>query len=103
MAQDLTVRAAQTVTTAAAGERTRAVAPPSMPPPPVVAAPNPRLRIEGELGMIVIEFRDAAGEVAQSYPNPKEIEAYRVQAMAVSSGDLKAGGEDRDTAVPRAV
>jgi hypothetical protein len=109
MAQDLTVRASAPVTPLPASERGRAPEPPTSPPLPMVAAPNPRLRIDGELGMIVIEFRDSAGEVAQSYPNPKEIEAYRVQAMAVSSGDLAAPGQLRpapanhDTPTPRAV
>jgi hypothetical protein len=89
MAQDLTVRASAPLNTAPAADRARASEPPPAPPPAALVAPNPRLRIDGELGMLVIEFRDSAGEVAQSYPNPKEIEAYRVQAMAVSNGDIE--------------
>jgi hypothetical protein len=111
MAQDLTVRASSPATLAAIGERARAATPPERPPQTVAVAvaPNPRLRIDGELGMIVIEFRDSAGEVAQSYPNPKEIEAYRVQAMAVSNGDIAPSGEDApapantDVPAPRAI
>jgi hypothetical protein len=111
MAQDLTVRASAPLSPAPAAERTRAAEPPPAPQPPPNVAPNPRLRIDGELGMLVIEFRDSAGEVAQSYPNPKEIEAYRVQAMAVSKGDIKLPETDaptpppanQDLATPRAV
>ena len=38
---------------------------------------NPRMRIDRDLGMVVIEFRDAAGRVSVSLPTPREIEAYR--------------------------
>ena len=38
---------------------------------------NPRMRIDPDLGMVVIEFRDAAGRVSVSLPTPREIEAYR--------------------------
>jgi hypothetical protein len=111
MAQDLTVRASAPLSTSSTPERARPAEPPPAPPPQAMVAPNPRLRIDGELGMLVIEFRDSAGEVAQSYPNPKEIEAYRVQAMAVSNGDIKLPEADdpapppanQDTATPRAV
>uniref|UniRef100_UPI0038CD446F hypothetical protein n=1 Tax=Neoroseomonas rubea TaxID=2748666 RepID=UPI0038CD446F len=43
--------------------------------------PNPRLRLDGSLGMVVIEFRDQAGSVANSIPSPRVIEAYRAAAM----------------------
>lgn len=41
--------------------------------------PNPRLRIDPALSLVVIEFRDSAGEVSLSLPSPKELEAYRDQ------------------------
>ena len=52
-------------------------APGSVPPPasPEVGPANPRLRIDRDLGMVVIEFRDAAGRVSVSLPTPREIEA----------------------------
>jgi hypothetical protein len=88
MPQDLSIRPTGGLSAAPPSERPRpAEIAPVLPVAPV-AVPNPRLRIDGALGVLVIEFRDEAGEVAQSYPNPREIEAYRVQAMAVSSGDL---------------
>ncbi|MCX8135331.1 MAG: hypothetical protein N3D18_15380 [Roseococcus sp.] len=46
-------------------------------PPP----PNPTLRIEPALGMVVLEVRDAAGEVVRSVPSERELEAYRAAAL----------------------
>lgn len=39
--------------------------------------PNPRLRIDAALNIVVLEFRDDAGEVSRSIPSAKEIKAYR--------------------------
>ncbi|HEY4252814.1 MAG TPA: hypothetical protein VGM87_16505 [Roseomonas sp.] len=44
--------------------------------------PNPRLRLDSGLGMVVIEFLDAAGEVENSLPTKREIAAYRAAAIA---------------------
>lgn len=41
--------------------------------------PNPRLRIDPALSLVVIEFRDSVGELSLSIPTPKELEAYRDQ------------------------
>lgn len=41
---------------------------------------NPRMRIDTELNLVVLEFRDDAGEVRQSLPSPREIDAYRLAA-----------------------
>ena len=53
--------------------------------PPVasveVGPPNPRMRIDRDLGMVVIEFRDAAGRVNVSLPTPREIDAYRASIL----------------------
>ncbi|WP_092962479.1 hypothetical protein [Falsiroseomonas stagni] len=43
------------------------------------AMPNPRLRIDPALSLVVIEFRDSVGELSLSIPTPKELEAYRDQ------------------------
>ena len=59
------------------------------PPAPAPATPNPRLRLDGNLGMVVIEFRDAVGEVANSIPSPRQMEAYR--AAAISNAPAPAG------------
>lgn len=50
-------------------------------PPPSMSVeagpPNPRLRMDSSLGMVVIEFRDAAGKVSTSLPTERELQAYR--------------------------
>jgi hypothetical protein len=56
-------------------DRTAGSAPP--PPSPELGPPNPRLRMDHDLGIVVIEFRDAAGQVSVSVPTERELEAYR--------------------------
>ena len=48
---------------------------------PEIGPPNPRLRLDRDLGMVVIEFRDAAGRLAASLPTSREIEAYRASIL----------------------
>ena len=52
---------------------------------------NPRMRIDRDLGMVVIEFRDAAGRVNVSLPTEREIDAYRasIKFGAELPADLK--------------
>jgi hypothetical protein len=78
----------------AAGPDRDAGAPP--PPPASPATPNPRLRLDGSLGMVVIEFRDAVGDVANTIPSPRQIAAYR--AAAKSDAPVPVGVAER--AVP---
>jgi hypothetical protein len=59
------------------------------PPPAAPATPNPRLRLDSSLGMVVIEFRDTAGEVANTIPSQRAIAAYR--AAAVSDAPVPVG------------
>lgn len=47
--------------------------------PPIM--PNPSLRFEPTLGMVVFEVRDAAGEVTRSVPTERELSAYRKAAL----------------------
>lgn len=49
---------------------------PSAAPP----APNPRLSLDAATGLVVIEFRSGGGRVGQSFPTPKEMDAYRRNA-----------------------
>jgi hypothetical protein len=65
----------------------------SAPPPAAPATPNPRLRLDGSLGMVVIEFRDAVGDVANTIPSPRQIAAYR--AAAVSDAPVPVGIAER--------
>lgn len=48
---------------------------------PEVGPANPRMRLDRDLGMVVIEFRDSVGRVSVSLPTPREIEAYRASIM----------------------
>jgi hypothetical protein len=84
----------------------RAAPPPSLRPTPGIPqpsapvamppAPNPSLRIEPVLGVVVIEVRDAAGEVVRSVPTERELRAYRVAALR--GGEPNASGEDAQPA-----
>jgi len=56
-------------------ERPTGAVPPSA--SPEAGPANPRMRIDRDLGMVVIEFRDAAGRVSVSLPTEREIDAYR--------------------------
>ncbi|MCA3311938.1 MAG: hypothetical protein ING24_04885 [Roseomonas sp.] len=49
------------------------------------------MRIDRDLGMVVIEFRDSAGRVNVSLPTEREIDAYRASIMfgAELPADLK--------------
>ncbi len=55
---------------------------PAVPPAPVAAdhhrpMPNPTLRLDAGLGMVVLEFRDDRGGVKNSIPSQRMLEAYR--------------------------
>jgi hypothetical protein len=45
-------------------------------PPP----PSPTLRFDASLGILVIEFHNDAGQVANSIPTQRQLEAYRTRA-----------------------
>lgn len=53
----------------------------AMPPPAAPATPNPRLRLDSSLGMVVIEFRDTVGDVSNTIPSERAIAAYRAAAV----------------------
>jgi hypothetical protein len=64
---------------AAGADRPAGAAPPE--PSPEIGPPNPRMRIDRDLGMVVIEFRDAVGRLRVSLPTPREIDAYRASVL----------------------
>ncbi len=53
----------------------------AIPPPAAPATPNPRLRLDNSLGMVVIEFRDTVGDVANTIPTERALAAYRAAAV----------------------
>jgi hypothetical protein len=60
------------------------------PASPAAPVPNPSLRIEPALNLVVLEFRDGTGEVARTIPSPREIDAYRLgqPAEGTEAGEL---------------
>ena len=48
------------------------------------ALPNPTLRLDPSLGIVVIEFLNNAGQVANSIPTQQQLAAYRVRGDASS-------------------
>lgn len=40
-------------------------------------APNPALRMDAELGLVVLEFRNSRGEAVATIPTSRELDAYR--------------------------
>ncbi|MCU0983850.1 MAG: hypothetical protein MUC89_02755 [Acetobacteraceae bacterium] len=70
-------------------------------PPPRAQAPatpiaNPAVRFDQRLGLVVIEFLDDQGEIANSVPSPRQLKAYEA-GLNMRSGpvplprDLPAG------------
>ena len=55
--------------------------------------------MDQELGMVVIEFRDATGQVTYSLPTPRKLEAYRAAMKFGSSlpSDLAPNNESVET------
>jgi len=73
---------------AAAPRREEAPSPPTIP-----MGPNPRLRIEPALGLVVVEFLDTSGKVRQSAPTEAALEAYRrAQRFGVPQMEKPPGG-----------
>jgi len=58
------------------------------------AMPNPSLRLDPALGLVVLEFRDKSGRTA-TLPTERELAAYRTQrgrSEGRQAGPLEAGG-----------
>ncbi|WP_407026162.1 hypothetical protein [Roseococcus sp. DSY-14] len=62
--------------------------------PDASPGPNPRLRVDPALNLLVVEFRGAGGEVTRTSPTEQELRAYRAAQLR---------GEDHSSKVmPRA-
>ncbi len=59
-----------------------AAAPPAIAPPPVAptgaTSGNPSERLDPGLGLVVLSLHDAAGQVTDSIPTARQLQAYRV-------------------------
>lgn len=68
-----------------AAARSAQARPGGVPVPPASALPNPSLRLDASLGLVVLEFRDADG-TARTIPNERELAAYRSAARGHGAG-----------------
>lgn len=93
MSQDLVVTAAPAISGSVAipapGDRR------GNPVPPVFPIgrpfPNPALKLDAGLGMIVLEFRNDAGEVTSSIPSQRVLSAYRNHVTPVPNTQITPG------------
>ncbi len=53
-------------------------APAAAPTPAAPIGPNPRLRLDPALGVVVMEFLDATGKLSRSAPTEAQLRAYRL-------------------------
>ena len=100
MPTDLVLRTVSTAEPARATARAAdpAVVTEAAPSASAPATPNPRLRLDGSLGMVVLEFRGAGGEVAHTIPSPRAIAAYR--AAVISNAPVPIGVSPRTESAP---
>ena len=71
----------------------------AQPPPGDTARPNPSLRLDGVLGMVIIEFHSESGTVTASIPTERQLEAYRVWERTGTDG-APPPGRSPDTVNP---
>lgn len=85
-------------------------APPAAPPAeasPAAAGPNPRLRIDPALNLLVVEFRGQDGSIIRTAPTEQELRDYRAaqrrgECLQASSVMPLARAADCQGAVPEA-
>jgi hypothetical protein len=91
MPSDLTIRAVSS----AAGPnenvvqpKPESVIPPANASPPQTGPPifNPTLHFDAALGLVVIEFRDASGQVTTTIPTQRQMDAYRMWSAPLPGG-----------------
>ena len=78
----------------AVGGETRPAPPPPRGPAsasPGTVMPNPSLRLDPALSMVVIEFRDDSGAVRTSIPSQQQLDAYRAWERS-NTGPPPGGG-----------
>ena len=103
MPNDLVVRSTPPVVPVAEMSGVRAATPDAASPPADTARPNPSLRLDGALGMVIIEFRSESGAVTASIPTERQLEAYRVWERTGSNGAPPPGGPTHIVAGPASV
>jgi hypothetical protein len=105
MPNDLAVRPASAAAPVVEASGSRDPAPdplPPQPPPGDTARPNPSLRLDGALGMVIIEFHAESGAVTTSIPTERQLEAYRVWERTGTEGEPPPGRSPSPSAAPSA-
>lgn len=100
MPNDMTIPAVKAVTTNPDPPASRSSGSKRAEPVPAAASPyvNPTLRLDGELGLVVMEFRDDSGSLTTTIPSERQIEAYRAhQAQGSARPTEDARAADRMT------
>lgn len=64
------------------------------------ALPNPTLRLDPSLGMVVIEFRDGQGALKNSIPTQQQLDAYRTAERTNGGKGPAPDGGQRPAASP---
>lgn len=83
MPGDLAIQSILAAGAAARPATVPAVAPATLPPAYADGErPNPSMRIDPALGLVVVEFRDAAGRVTASLPDARQLDAYHAAQRA---------------------
>lgn len=63
------------------GDASAAITTAAPPAPAEPVLPNPQLRLDAALGLVVLEFRDRGGQ-ARTIPTERELDAYRSSARS---------------------
>jgi hypothetical protein len=77
MPNDLVIRPASPVAQRASPAVPDTPIPAPAPVPKGDALPNPTMRLDPALGLVVIEFHNDSGEVTTSIPAARQLDAYR--------------------------
>lgn len=80
MSNELTIPPVRTTATTTDAPKAPPTKPARVEPPAAAAKPhvNPSLRLDAELGLVVIEFRNDDGALTATIPSERQIQAYRV-------------------------
>jgi hypothetical protein len=80
MSNELTIPPVRTTATTTDAPKAPPTRPARVEPPAAAAKPyvNPSLRLDAELGLVVIEFRGEDGALTATIPSERQIQAYRV-------------------------
>jgi hypothetical protein len=94
MPNDLAVRSVSAAASVVEMSGSTDATPEAIPPRPPrgdTGRPNPSLRLDGALGMVIIEFHAESGAVTTSIPTERQLQAYRVWERTGTNGAAPPG------------